>query len=57
MNLSALAVITTCTSQPAFVNWLAKSAALHAAMDPVTPKTTFLSRSCCLFLFHQLDLT
>jgi hypothetical protein len=41
MNRCASAVITTCTLHFCFVNRLAKSAALCAAMEPVTPKIMF----------------
>ena len=43
MNRSASAVITTCTSQPCLVSRLARSAALWAAIEPVTPKNNVLS--------------
>src|SRR3974377_636712 len=42
MNRSASAVMTTCTSKPCLVSWLARSAALCAAIEPGTPRMMFL---------------
>src|ERR1700733_12751007 len=42
MNFCASVVITTCTSHLALVRSDAKSAALCAAIEPVTPRTTFI---------------
>ena len=41
-NSQAAGVMTTFTSSPFFTNRRTSSAALYAAIDPVTPKTTFL---------------
>jgi hypothetical protein len=38
MNCWASFVITQVTLQPCFTSWLARSAALYAAMEPVTPR-------------------
>src|SRR5689334_7153789 len=42
MKRKASAVMMTWTSQPCFVSWLVRSAALYAAIEPVTPNTMFL---------------
>ena len=50
-NWVAPAVITTCTERSCFVNLLAISAALYAAIEAVTPRMMFMRAVS----FHILD--
>src|ERR1700732_4263201 len=52
MNWVAPAVITTCTERSCFVNLLAISAALYAAIEAVTPRMMFMGAVS----FHILNL-
>ena len=55
MNCCASAVITTRTSHPAFVSNDAKSAALWAAIEPVTPRTIVLFMLNFVFILPRIQ--